>query len=404
MISFGEAQAVVLGHARALPSESRLLMEARNHFTAQDMLAPFPIPRFDHSAVDGYAIISSDAAAADVAATVTLNVIGTVKTGDTANLPVKSGCAIRVFTGAMLPVGADTVVMVEDVVYADGTIRLSGLAKPNKNIRRAGEEFSINSVCLPKSTKLTPAAIGLAATLGTQVIEVHCKPRVALIITGSELVAPGMPLGDAQIFDSNRFALIAALKDIGIDDVQVFAAKDDSQELQVCLEQAKRNADVIISSGGASVGDVDFVKPVLRTLGAKILFDKVSIKPGKPTVFATWPDKLMFGLPGNPVAALVTFLLFVKPAILRMSGSLDESNKMFLAELDGTLTKRTPRTEFVRAKTALKHNANVVTPCIGQESHMLGGLVHADSLIIFDGEPRTLTDRSEVKVIRILWT
>lgn len=404
MISFNEAQSIILKHVKLLPRETKLLAESRNCYLAEDICAPFPVPRFDHSAVDGYAIRAADVASANDETPVTLKVIGTVKTGNVASDHLTPRCAIRIFTGAMLPPGADTVVMVEDVVFTNDSIHISAPIKTNKNIRRTGEEFAKDSICLPKSTKLTPAAIGLTATLGIQHVHVHRKPRVALLITGSELVAPGTPLGDAQIYDSNRFALTAALSDLGIEHVLTYASKDDQQTLQNCIVQALHEADVVITSGGASVGDVDYVKPALQAIGATIQFDKVAIKPGKPTVFATLEDKLILGLPGNPVSALVTYLLFVKPALQKMMGCTVESNIGHFATLEGNLTKRTPRTEFVRAKSSLKDEVSLVTPCIGQESHMLGGLVTADSLIIFDGEPRPLTNRSQVQVLPILWS
>ncbi len=404
MISFNEAQNIILKHVKLLPPETRLLAESRNYCLAEDIRAPFPVPRFDHSAVDGYAIRAADVASSNGDNPVLLKVIGTVKTGDIACDFVTPGCAIRIFTGAMLPRGADTVVMVEDVVFTNDSIQILTPIKTNKNIRRTGEEFAKDSICLHKSMKLTPAAIGLAATLGIQQVRVYRMPRVALVITGSELVEPGNPLGDAQIYDSNRYALTAALAELGIEHILTRTSKDDPQELQLSLEQALREVDVVITSGGASVGDVDYVKPALQAIGAILQFDNVAIKPGKPTIFATLEDKLILGLPGNPVSALVTFLLFVKPALRKMTGHAGESNLTHVATLEGSLTKRTPRTEFVRARAFRKDDVSFVTPCIGQESHMLGGLAAADSLIIFDGEPRTLNNRSQVRVLPILWS
>lgn len=404
MISFNEAQNIILKHATLLPPETRLLAESRNCYLAEEVRAPFPVPRFDHSAVDGYAIRATDVTTANGDNPVSLKVIRTVKTGDIACDAVIPGCAIRIFTGAMLPRGADTVVMVEDVVLTNDSIQVSTPTKTNRNIRRTGEEFAKNSVCLPRSTKLTPAAIGLTATLGLSQVQVFRKPCVALVITGNELVEPGNPLGDAQIYDSNRFALTAALAELGIEHIVTRTSKDDKQTLQLSLEQALSEADVVITSGGASVGDVDFVKPALRAMGATILFEEVAIKPGKPTIFGTIKDKLILGLPGNPVSALVTFLLFVKPALQKMMGCAVESNIVHFASLSGTLTKRTPRTEFVRARLSHKDELSVVTPCISQESHMLGGLAMADSLIVFEGEPRILSDSSWVQVLPVLWT
>lgn len=404
VISFQDALTIVLNHIASLPSEVKALAAVHNSFLAEDIKAPFPVPRFDHSAVDGYAIKAEDVTQASEAKPVRLNVIGTVKTGEGAIDHVKSGCAIRLFTGAMLPPGANAVVMVEDTSLDDDTIRCYSSVAVDKNIRRIGEEFSQDAVCLPKATKLTPAAIGLAATLGLNQIRVYRKPRVSLIITGSELVEPGTSLGPAQIYDSNRFALRAALEELGIEQIQTHTCNDDQLELRLCIERALGESDVIITSGGASVGDVDYVKPAIVELGGTIHFDKVAIKPGKPTVFATIAGKSVFGLPGNPVSALVSYLLFVKPALLKMLGNICETNLLQIATLNGTIRKRTPRTEFVRAKSSSDMDGLHVTTCIGQESHMLGGLVTADTLIVFDGEPRTLADDTQVQFLPIRWS
>ncbi|MBL0060801.1 MAG: molybdopterin molybdotransferase MoeA [bacterium] len=404
MISFREAQAIIFEHIEQLPREERFLSNARNFFLAEELRAPFPIPRFDHSAVDGFAIRSKDIKNTTDKTPVSLRVINTVKTGQSATDAVYANCAIRIFTGATLPQAADTVVMVEDVVFENNTIRVSAAQKANKNIRRVGEEFAKDAVCLPCSTRLTPAAIGLAATLGMNRVQVHRKPRVAVLITGSELVEPGMPLSEAQIYDSNRFALVAALSELGIEQVTTHTCQDDRAAIRLQIESALREADIVITSGGASVGDVDYVKPAILELGGTIHFDKVAIKPGKPTVFATVSGKPVFGLPGNPVSALVTYLLFVMPALLKMLGDVGESNLFRSVILNGTLTKRSSRTEFVRAKLSHEGNNAIATPCIGQESHMLGGLVTANSLIVFEGEAGTLPDRNRVPVLPIQWS
>ena len=404
MISFREAQAIILEHIEQLPREERLLSDARNCFLAEELRAPFPVPRFDHSAVDGFAIKSEDIKNATDKTPVSLRVIDTVKTGQPATIAVKPNCAIRIFTGAMLPPEADAVVMVEDVEFEDDTIRVSTAQKANKNIRRIGEEFIEDAVCLPYSTRLTPAAIGLAATLGMNRVHVHRKPHVAVLITGSELVEPGLPLLDAQIYDSNQFALVAALSELGVDHIATHTCQDDQAAIRLQIESALRDADIVITSGGASVGDVDYIKPVILELGGTIYFDKVAIKPGKPTVFATVTSKPVFGLPGNPVSALVTYLLFVKPALLRMLGDVSKSNQLRSAILNGTLTKRSSRAEFVRAKLSYEGNDAIATPCVGQESHMLGGLVTTNALIVFEGDAGALPDGSRVTVLPIQWS
>ncbi len=404
MLSVPEAQRVIREKIKRLSIEVVALADAHNRCLADDVRSTFPLPRFDHSAVDGFAVRSEDTTLASLDNPIELRIVATVKTGSAATVPVQSKCAIRIFTGAMLPPEANSVVMVEDVKIEDGSIYLTNPLKINSNIRRVGEEFPSGAICLPQSTKLTPAAIGLAATLGASEVSVYKKPRVGLIITGSELVEPGIPLDSAQIYDSNRFALLAALAEIGIFQVVSRRCVDDEAAIHRCFEDVLDLCDVIITSGGASVGDLDYVKPAISGLGGTIFFDKVSIKPGKPTVFATLNGKPVFGLPGNPVSALVTYLLFVKPALKFMSGDESEPSTTHVATLNGAIRKRSSRTEYVRAKVSRDGDTESVTPCSGQESHMLGGLVTANSLIVFDGEPRTLQDRSQVNILPIHWS
>jgi len=404
VISYPEAQAIVLKHCSPLGIESRPLATARNFILAADIRTPFQLPRFDHSAVDGYAIRTDDVAAASTNNPIRLQVIDTVKTGYRAVTPVTQGCAVRIFTGAMLPEGVDGVVMVEDVEFKDEFIQLTAPLKSNKNIRRTGEEFAEGEVCLRSGSRLTPPAIGLAATLGCRNVTVYRKPRIAVIVTGSELVDLGLPLGEAQIYDSNRIALTAALCELGIDDVTAFTCPDDETSTRERIVSAFRDADIVITSGGASVGDVDYVKPAITNLGGTIHFDKVAIKPGKPTVFAEVAGNPLFGLPGNPVSALVTYLLFVRPALLKIMGDIREPFETFLATLSSAISKRSARTEFVRARKSSSGDRTIVTPCSGQESHMMGGLAAADSLIVFEGEAGSLPAGSAVCAISIGWS
>ncbi len=404
MIDYLQAQQMILErvtprHILRLP-----LFAARNLSLAEDVRTPFPLPRFDHSAVDGYAIRAADTITASMLNTVTLNVTSEVRTGFAPEQSVTTGTAVKIFTGAMLPDGADTVVMLEDVQRTGSAIRLSLPVPVNKNIRRAGEEFSAGDVCMQAEQKLTPPALSLLAALGLESVPVHTAPRIALIVTGSELVEPGQSLGPAQIYNSNRYGIEAALAELGLAVSLMFISGDNENELTTALSDALKDADVVVTSGGVSVGDVDYVKPALLTLGARIHFDQVAIKPGKPFVFSTLKDKFIFGLPGNPVSALVTYLLFVKPALARMMGQRNPPPQIEHCTLACDVTKKNTRTEFVRGRFVKNTTGRVVEPCRGQESHMLGGLVSADALIILDGEPRVLAAGEEVSVMPIEWT
>jgi molybdopterin molybdotransferase len=285
----------------------------------------------------------------------------------------------------------------------ENEIVLVAPAAPHKNIRRVGEEFAAGSTCLRAKQKLTPPTVALLASLGMESVRVHSAPRIALVITGSELVEPGQALGPAKIYNSNRYGIEAALADIGLSVTSLFITADHENELRDTLRNAVQQADVILTSGGVSVGDVDYVKPALLSLGATIHFDKVAIKPGKPFVFATLDEKFFFGLPGNPVSALVTYLLFVKPALVKMLGSRSFLPSHRTASLGCDVQKRNPRTEFVRGRFA-DDTGNTIEPCRGQESHMLGGLASADAMIVLEGEPRMLRMGEEVEVMPISWS
>lgn len=403
MISYQEAHNRIAAAIQILPVLELPLLEAINRTLSAPLQAPFPMPRFNQSAVDGYAVRAQDVESASNESPVRLHLVSEVRTGSVPTRSIMIGEASKVYTGAMIPFGANTVIMIEDAVFKDDYLRFDAPVKLDMNIRHFGEEFMKGDVCLNPGVRMTPAAISLAASLGLTHIPVRRAPRVALIVTGNELVEPGEQLEDAQVYDSNRFGLLAALDHLRIPEVTIARCKDDIDSLTDALTRAIEFADLVITSGGASVGDVDFVKPAISELGGTIIFDSIAIKPGKPVVFANLSGKILFGLPGNPVSALVTFLLFVKPALQALENGNYAQPRLESALLTEDVRKKTPRTDFVRA-TAHDHDGKVlVSPCRGQDSHMLGGLATANSLIVFDGEPRTLPKGSNVEIVRIEW-
>ncbi|MCB9367302.1 MAG: molybdopterin molybdotransferase MoeA [Calditrichaeota bacterium] len=404
MISLAEAKGIILNSCKNSGHEVRLLADALNYHLAEELTAKFPIPRFDNSAVDGFAVQSRDTIAATTNTPAKLQIAGTVHTGEATTFSLKSGQAARIFTGASIPNGADSVVMLEDTTSESDTVNITEPIAISRNIRFSGEEFKEGAVCIPERTRMTPPAIALASSLGVTQVRVFRKPSVALVITGSELVQPGEELGSSQIYDSNRLGLMTVLAEMGISVSCAFSCKDNLGETQNALSEALNNADVVITSGGASVGDVDYVKPALTSLGGEIDIESISIKPGKPTVHAKVGTKHVFGLPGNPVAALVVFALLVRPALQVMSGGVYSEPKLISARLGATVKKRTPRTEFVRATLSTEYGELKAKPCHGQQSHMLGGLVNADCLIVCDGEPGTIRGDDIVKVILLPWT
>lgn len=402
MISIADAKRIILESCAHGGHEVRLLADSMNFYLAEDLTTKFPIPRFDNSAVDGFAVKSQDTISATKDAPSQLQIAGTVHTGEATKSSLKTGQASRVFTGAPVPDGADAVVMLEDTTSDHDVVKITAPLDHGRNIRLAGEEFKTGDTCMSAHTQMTPPAIALASSLGITQIKVYKKPRVALVITGSE-PEPGSELGPAQIYDSNQLGLTTALAGMGIVVTRAVRCADNINDTCHALGEALNSADAVITSGGASVGDVDYIKPALSNLGAKIDIESIAIKPGKPTIHARVGSKHVFGLPGNPVAALVVFALIVRPALQVMSGANYSEPIQISARLGSTINKRTTRTEFVRASLSNDNGELVAIPCHGQQSHMLGGLVHADCLIVGDGEPGTIREGEPVKVILLPW-
>ncbi len=407
MLSFDRALQMVLEKTRPLPVHRIPLQEAPGHFLAEPIAAPFAVPRFDNTAVDGYAVKLRDVESACEESPARLKLAGTVRAGESSSVEVASGAALKVLTGASLPASAEAVVMKEDAEEQDGYVIIRHRASFNENIRRAGAEFLANHVVLEVGMRVTPPVIGLIASFGLNSVAVHRKPNVALIVTGDELMLPGVPLQAGQIYDSNSAALSSALRTLPTELVFLALTADDLTSLQRDISLALTRADIVITVGGASVGDFDFVQEALARCRAHLHFTGVAMKPGKPTVFASVVsenrEQLIIGLPGNPVSALVTFHLFVRPALLKMLGAREPLAARTAATLGSALQKKPGRTEFVRARLIHEHGVWTAYPTTGQESHMLGGLAAADALIHFPAELTELPVGATVVVERLAW-
>ncbi len=373
--------------------------------------APFAVPRFDNTAVDGYALRLADIAQASPDNPVALKIAGQVRAGERPPATLAPGTALKVMTGAPLGGEVDAVVMHEDTTISDDAVQFRAAARPGENIRRAGEEFRAGQTVFAHGTKISPPVIGLLASFGLTMVPAYDTPRVALVVTGDEIVTPGHPLELGQIYDSNSAALAAACRALGVSAVSRLHSQDDLHALTRDLERALFSADVVITVGGASAGDFDYVLPALRRLGVSVHHARVAMKPGKPNLFATLVDpqdplheKLIFGLPGNPVAALLSFHLFVRPALLLMMGATDVEPLCFSAMLGGGLTKKPGRLEFVRARLAHENGSIIAYPTRGQESHMLGGLAPASGLIHFPAASEHLAQGQSVLVELLSWS
>ncbi|MBX2991392.1 MAG: molybdopterin molybdotransferase MoeA [Bacteroidetes bacterium] len=404
MIDFGEALKLVSDNCRRLPLVRIPVPKSLGYTLAESIRANTPLPRFDASAVDGFAVRSSDLANASRRNEACLQLTDTLAAGDTRIVNLKKGTTIRILTGAQIPAGADTVIMQEHVRVENDLVYFSTRADTGGNIRFAGDEFKKGEVVLESGTLITPPVVALLATLGRKHVRVRRKPRVALIVTGNELQPPGTRLRRGNIHDSNTPGLLAAMRAMGIDSVRTFRTRDNPQQIEQAFKQGVADADIVVSSGGVSVGSSDFVKEVLADLHVRSIFWRIAIKPGKPIFFGKKKSTLIFGLPGNPVAALLGFQLLIKPALLQMMGMNDAGMFVLSARLSHDLKKKRGRMEFVRG--TLSHDSKGtlhVAPTRGQDSHMVGGLANADCLIHFPKECKQLSAGDAVKISLLKW-
>ena len=372
---------------------------------AQEIKAREAIPLFDSSSVDGYAVRVRDLRNASEQNQVRLPVALTIAAGSSAPRTLKPLQTMKIMTGAPLPRGTDAVVMKELVKVRGKEIIFKSAAMEGANLRKRGEEFYKGESVLSKGTVITPPVIGLMATLGYEDVKVYRKPSVALVITGNEVRSPSRRLRRGEIRDSNSFSISSILRSIGIDPALVMHVRDRKEDLSKAFARAIKKADVVISAGGVSVGDFDFVKEVLNDLRVETVFWRVAMKPGKPNYFGTRGNKLVFGLPGNPVSALVSLEVLVMPALQKMMGLPRGAVLNSLALMESEFRRSPGRVEFVRAvATRLPDGHFSVKPVSGQGSHMVGGLAAANCLIILSENKERIEKGESVTIRTLSWT
>ncbi len=415
LLPLEEARARILEDVLPLQPESLPLSEALGRVLAEDVTARLTLPPWDNSAMDGFAVRSEAVAAATAETAVTLRVVGEVAAGHEPAGHVEPGTAMRILTGGMLPPGADAVVKVEDTDAPPGlaalpqAVAIHVAAPLGKNIRRTGSDVRRGDQLLPAGTRIGPAAIALLAAAGHAHVNVHRRPRVAIVATGDELTPIGEPLGPASIPDSNSESLAAQVTAVGAEPVRLGIAIDDTGAVRERLLEGILAADVLVVSGGVSVGAHDVVRKVFEEIGTLDLW-RVAIQPGKPLAYgrAPRPDGgrcLLFGLPGNPVSTFVTFELFVRPVLRRMRGEAgDQGRPSVRATLAQAVSKSAARRAFVRVTLEpdpereghyLAHLAG------GQGSYQLTALAAADGLAIIPEDAATAPAGTEVEVIRL---
>lgn len=378
MISVEDALARVLADIRPICSpHAAPLGEALGRYAAAPVTALVDLPPFDNSAMDGYAVRSEDLKAALPQNPQVLACASIVAAGDKPDIAVAPGACARIFTGSPLPQGADAVVMQEDV-EADGTqIIFREAPKPLENVRLRGEDLRAGSLLVSPGQKLTPNRLALLAACGHQTAPVFAAPKVALLGAGNELREPGDALAAGEIFESNRAAISGFLQDIGIPSRPLPIVRDDLPATIAAFENAFQDADIVISTGGVSVGDFDFVKEAFEKAGGTIALWRIAMRPGKPFVFGRHGLKFFFGLPGNPVSAIVTFLVLVRPALLKMLGAAQVALPQLPAVLEDRVVNAADRRHFLRVRWQ-KGKASVAGP---QKSHMLASLGSANGLL-----------------------
>jgi len=353
-----------------------------------DVVSPFSVPSQANSAMDGYAICRSSIPEQTERR---LKLVGTALAGQPFADTVSEGEAVRIFTGAIMPEGTDTVVIQEHVRAEGDFVDIDSDVVPGKNVRHAGEDIEQGQNVLEQGRKLEAADIGVLASLGIAQVEVYCVLSVAFFTTGDELCSlaehtPGTPLPSGMLFDSNRHTLACLLRDMGVRVIDMGIVRDNAEDTRNALEQAASQADVVITSGGVSAGDADFVTRVFHELGT-VSFWKLAMRPGRPLAFGTLGDSVFFGLPGNPVAVMVTYLQFVKPALCYLSG-MDETEPMILpAVSESTLRKSAGRVEYQRGVMRIDDSGKLVVASTGKQgAGRLSSMSKANCLIVIDAE------------------
>ena len=399
MIELEDARQQILAVMPTPVSERVPLGDAHERILAEPIAAPLDLPWFDHSAMDGYAVRTADVAAAKADSPVRLRVRGKVTAGEVFPGELTGGDCVRLFTGSPLPRGADAVIVQEDTradANAPGEVLILSAVKRWENARLRGEDLKRGAALAEAGDVLTPGKISLLAAVGVGEARVGQRPTVGLLATGSELREAGQPLAPGQIHESNRIGLAAHARRAGAAPRIFPLVPDTLAATQAALEQAVSECDVVVTSGGVSVGETDFVKAAFERIGGRLQFWKVAIRPGRPFVFGRRGDKFLFGLPGNPVSALVTFLLLVRPALQRWQGAREVGMPAYPGVLAESLTNPGERRHFMRVRVDAA--GNVLLAGL-QASHALSSVAAANGLVDVPART-TLATGATVPVMR----
>jgi len=393
-LSVSNAQKCILEAVNISEVETVRLEQSLGRVLAEDVRANRDLPPYDVSAMDGYAVRSADLAKVPAV----LAVIEDIKAGDMPTKIVQAGQCARIMTGAPVPQGADAVIRVEDTQASSGsTVQINVAVKPGNDIRMQGEGMRNGDVVLTAGTEITPGVTGILATVKCAQVQVYRRPRVAILSTGNELEDMDDPVDPNKIPNSNSYALMAQVQALGLEPALLGIARDDPAELTEYLQRGLK-FDVLLVSGGTSVGVHDYVRPAIEALGVQMKFWRVAMKPGHPVAFGASAGTFVFGLPGNPVSSMVCFEQFVAPALRRMMGHARLYRRTIAARLTHNLKHQPGRTEFVRVTLAKEESGYAATSTGAQGSGMLLSMARADGLMVVPAESTGLVAGAQVVV------
>jgi molybdopterin molybdotransferase len=399
-----DARRLILAAVRPLSSEPVELQDALGRVLGEDITASEPVPPFDSSAMDGFAVRAEDVGGASSAGPPLLRVVDESRAGSPATASLTAGQAIAISTGAMLPAGADTVIRVEDTRREGEDVAVLVSATAGLDVRRAGDDVLAGQRVLMRGAVLGAAELGVLASLGNAIVQCVRRPRLSLLVSGDELLAPGEPLRPGAIRDSNSLTISALARRAGAEVVKVGTVPDDPDATTAALAEAVAEVDVAVICGGVSVGVHDHVRPSLEALGAQAEFWGLALKPGRPAWFGTLGSTLVFGLPGNPVSAMVTFVLLVGPALRALLG-MGEPTARLTAVMERDYSKPAGRAHAVRCRMSAHEDGWHVDPTGPQGSHILTSMLGADALAIIPSDTVAVAagERVEIEPLQA-WT
>ncbi|HKI52020.1 MAG TPA: gephyrin-like molybdotransferase Glp [Geothermobacteraceae bacterium] len=392
-IQFEDARNLILDATGTLEPEQAQLLDAVGRVLAEDFHAPWDLPLWDNSAMDGFAVQAADAATGKE-----LEITGYIPAGGAELPPVAPGCAVKIMTGAPIPPGCELVVPVEETEERDGKVKLLADLRVREHIRFKGEDVATGDKVLAAGTLLRPPEISLLASFGQSLVQVHRRPRVAILSTGDELIDLGMVPGPGQIINSNIYSLAAAVRDAGGEPQLLGIARDNLESHREKLTRGLK-ADVLITSAGVSAGDRDLVRDVLEELGVEQKFWKIAIKPGRPTAFGVRGETLVFSLPGNPVSTMVTFEMFVRPALRKLQGVTPAVQPFAKARLAETVRKRPERVQFLRVQVRIEEGRLIASSSGDQNTGIVRTMVRANGIVVLPAERDRFEAGSEVEVL-----